>query len=116
MSRVKRGLVSRRKHNKLLGLAKGYRGSRSRLIRTAKTAVLQAGQYAYNGRKNRKRDFRSLWVTRISEAVKSLDISYSAFINKLKKANIVLDRKTLSDLVVNDFESFKYVVEMAKKA
>lgn len=116
MARVKRGLVSRRKHNKLLDLAKGYRGSRSRLVRTAKTAVLQAGQYAYNGRKNRKRDFRSLWVTRISEAVKPLDISYSVFINKLKKANIVLDRKTLSDLVVNDFESFKHVVEMAKKA
>ena len=114
--RIKRGLVSRRKHNKLLGLAKGYRGSRSRLVRTAHAAVLQAGQYAYAGRKHRKRDFRSLWVVRISEAVKPLDISYSVFMNKLKKSHIALDRKTLADLVVNDFESFKHVVEMAKKA
>jgi len=116
MARVKRGTVSRRKHNKLLGLAKGYRGSRSRLIRTAKTAVLQAGQYAYQGRKNRKRDFRALWITRISEAVKPMDISYSVFMDKLHKSNITLDRKTLSDLVVSDPETFKHVVETAKKA
>lgn len=116
MARVKRGLVSRRRHNKLLDLAQGYRGSRSKLIRTAKTAVLQAGQYAYNGRKNRKRDFRSLWIVRISEAVKPLDISYSVFINKLKKLQIGLDRKILAELVVNDAETFKHVVEMAKKA
>lgn len=114
--RVKRGLVSRRKHNKLFELAKGYRGTRSRLVRTAKQAVLQAGQYAFQGRKNRKRDFRNLWVTRISEAVKKENVSYSVFMNKLKKANIVLDRKILSDLVLNDPESFKSVVEAAKKA
>lgn len=116
MARVKRGLVSRRKHNKLLGLARGYRGSRSRLIRTAKQAVLQAGQYAFAGRKNRKRDFRALWITRISEAVKPYEISYSLFMSKLTKSNIALDRKTLADLVVNDPETFKHVVEMAKKA
>ncbi len=116
MARVKRGLVSRRRHNKLLKLAEGYRGSRSRLIRTAKAAVLHSGQYAFQGRKNRKRDFRTLWITRISEAVKPLEISYSIFISKLHKANIALDRKSLADLVTNDPESFKHVVEMAKNA
>lgn len=116
MARVKRGLVSRRKHNKLLSLAKGYRGSRSRLIRTAKQAVLQAGQYSFAGRKNRKRDFRSLWITRISESVKPFEISYSVFMDRLHKSNVTLDRKTLADLVVNDPETFTYVVEMAKNA
>lgn len=114
--RVKRGLVSKRKHRKLLGLAKGYRGSRSTLIRTAKSAVLHSGQYAFQGRKNRKRDFRSLWITRISEAVKPFDISYSLFISRLKHSNIILDRKTLADLVVNDPETFKSVVDAVTKA
>ena len=113
--RVKRGLVSRRKHNKVLSLAKGYRGSRSKLLRTAKTAVLQAGQYAFQGRKNRKQDFRTLWITRISEAVKLQGMSYSVFINRLLKAQVKLDRKILSDLVVNDPEAFTTVVELAKK-
>lgn len=116
MARVKRGTTSRRRHNKVLGLAKGYRGSRSRLVRTAKAAVLHSGQYAFQGRKNRKRDFRTLWITRISEAVKPFDISYSVFINMLHKANIALDRKTLADLVVTDPEAFKHVVETVKKA
>jgi len=114
--RVKRGVSSRHKHNKLLSLAKGYRGTRSRLVRTAKQAVLQAGQYAFAGRKNRKRDFRQLWITRISEAVKLQDLSYSVFMDKLKKAQIALDRKMLADLVVSDPETFTYVVEMVKKA
>lgn len=114
--RVKRGLVSRRKHNKLLELAAGYRGSRSKLIRTAKQAVLQAGQYAYAGRKNRKRDFRALWITRISEAAKQREFSYSVFMNKLKESNVTLDRKMLADIVVNDPETFTALVEMAKKA
>ena len=114
--RVKRGLVSRRKHNKVLKLAKGYRGSRSKLLRTAKTAVLQAGQYAFQGRKNRKQDFRTLWITRIAEAVKLQGMSYSVFIHKLVQAQIKLDRKILSDLVVNDPEAFTSVVELAKKA
>jgi len=112
--RVKRGVVSKRKHNKLLKLAEGYRGTRSSLIRTAKQAVLQAGQYAFAGRKNRKRDFRSLWITRISEAVKPLDMSYSVFINKLKKLNIQLDRKILADLVTTEPDVFKHIVEKAK--
>lgn len=116
MARVKRGLVSRRRHNKLLSLAKGYRGSRSRLVRTAKAAVLQAGQYAFQGRKNRKRDFRSLWITRISEASKQQGISYSVLMKKLQVMNVKLDRKMLADLVVNDTETFRHMVEMAKKA
>ncbi len=114
--RVKRGLVSRRKHNKVLKLAKGYRGSRSRLVRTAKAAVLHSGPYAFQGRKNRKRDFRALWITRISEATKLQEISYSVFMHKLKVANITLDRKILSDLVLNDPETFTHIVETAKKA
>lgn len=114
--RVKRGVVSRRKHNKLLELAGGYRGSRSKLIRTAKQAVLQAGQYAFAGRKNRKKDFRALWITRISEAAKQQEVSYSSLMNKLKKAQVGLDRKMIADIIVNDPETFTYLVEMAKKA
>lgn len=114
--RVKRGVVSRRKHNKIFDLTKGYRGSRNRLVRTAKTAILQAGQYSFAGRKNRKRDFRALWITRISEAVKEYSISYSKFIKSLQKLQINLNRKMLADLVLNDKESFKKIVEMAKKA
>ena len=114
--RVKRGVVSRRKHNKLLEQAAGYRGTRSKLVRTAKQAVLQAGQYAFAGRKNRKRDFRALWITRISEAAKSREVSYSKLMNSLKKAKVELDRKMLADIVVNDPETFTNLVEMAKKA
>ena len=114
MARVKRGVVSRRKHNKLLAAAKGYRGTKSRLIKTAHEAVLHAGAYAYHGRKLRKRDFRSLWITRIGEAVKAEGISYSVFINKLTKTNILLDRKILSDLVLNHPDAFKKVVSTAK--
>ena len=116
MARVKRGVVSRRKHNKLLKLTKGYRGTKSRLIRVAHEAALHAGQYAYHGRKLRKRNFRTLWITRISSAVKEQGLSYSVFINKLKKANIVLDRKILSHLLVEDPKTFQKVVEVAKKA
>lgn len=114
--RVKRGIVSRRKHKKLLGLTKGFRGTKSRLVRVAKEAALHAGAYAYHGRKIRKRDFRQLWITRISEAVKLQGISYSVFINKLKKEKIELDRKILADLVVNDPATFKQIVEHAKHA
>ncbi len=115
MARIKRGVVSKRKHNKLLDLTKGFRGTKSTLIREAKAASLHAGQYAYNGRKERKSDFRSLWIIRIGEAVKQYGLSYSVFINKLKKANIELDRKILSSLVVEDPEAFKHVVNLAKK-
>jgi len=114
MARIKRGTVSRRKHNKLLGLTKGYRGTKSKLVKVAREAALHAGQYAYHGRKLRKRDFRSLRIVRISEAVKKEDLSYSVFINKLKKANIELDRKILSNLIVEDPATFKQVVDKVK--
>jgi len=114
MSRIKRGTVSRRKHNKLLGLTKGYRGTKSKLVKVAHEAALHAGQYAYHGRKLRKRDFRTLWITRISEAVKKEDLSYSVFIDRLHKANIALDRKILSNLIVEDPSTFKHIVDKVK--
>lgn len=114
MARVKRGIVSRRKHNKLRKLTKGYRGTKSKLIRDAKQAELHAGAYAYHGRKRKKREFRRLWITRIGEAAKVEGISYSVFIDKLKKGNIELDRKILSELVVNDPATFKQIVNSVK--
>lgn len=116
MARVKRGTTSKRKHKKLLASTKGYRGTKSKLIRTAKEASLHADSYAYHGRKIRKRDFRSLWITRISEATKKEGVSYSVFVSGLKKKNIELDRKILSDLVVNNPEVFKSIVSEAKNA
>lgn len=116
MARVKRGTVSRRKHNKLLKLNKGYRGTKSRLIRAGKEAELHARQYSYHGRKLKKRNFRSLWIIRIGEAVKQQDLSYSVFINKLKKANIELDRKILSKLILEDPKTFEQIVQTAKSA
>lgn len=116
MSRVKRGTVSRRKHVKLLSLTKGFKGTKSTLIKEAKSASLHAGQYAYHGRKIKKGDFRTLWITRIGEAVKLQGLSYSVFINKLKKANIELDRKILSNLLNEDPAAFKHVVDTIKKA
>ncbi len=112
--RVKRGIVSKRKHNKLATLTKGYRGTKSRLVRKQQEAVLHAGAYAYHGRKLRKRDIRALWITRISEAAKKEGISYSVLINKLKKDKIDLDRKILSELVLNDPETFKKIVASVK--
>jgi len=112
--RVKRGTISRRKHNKVMELTKGYRGTRNRLIRTAKTASLQAGQYAFHGRKLRKRDFRTLWITRIGEAVREENLSYSAFMRKVKKAQIVIDRKILAQLLATDPLAFKAIVKQAK--
>jgi large subunit ribosomal protein L20 len=114
MPRVKRGMVSRRKHNKLLELAKGYRGTKSSLIKSAHDAVLHANQYSFHGRKLRKRDFRSLWITRISEAVKKENMSYSVFINKLKVAKVTIDRKILSELIVNDPAVFKQIVDKVR--
>ncbi|OGH37410.1 MAG: 50S ribosomal protein L20 [Candidatus Levybacteria bacterium RIFCSPLOWO2_01_FULL_38_21] len=116
MARVKRGTVSRRKHKKLLKKTKGYRGTKSRLIKVAKEAELHARAYSYHGRKLKKRDLRSLWITRIGEAVKKEGLSYSKFINELKKANIELDRKILSDLIVNDPTTFKKVVENVRRS
>lgn len=114
MARIKRGTVSRRKHNKLAKAVKGYRGTKHRLVKTAKEALLHAGAYAYHGRKLRKRNIRSLWIVRISEAAKKEGISYSKLMDKLKKDKIELDRKILADLVVNDPETFKKIVSSVK--
>lgn len=111
MARIKRGTVSKRKHNKLGKLTKGYRGTKHRLIKAATEASLHAGAYAYHGRKLRKRDIRSLWIVRISEASKKEGISYSKLINALKKSNIELDRKILSDLILNDPKTFTQIVK-----
>lgn len=114
MARIKRGVVSKRKHNKLGELTKGYRGTKHRLTKAAKEAALHAGAYAFHGRKLRKRDIRALWIVRIGEAAKKEGISYSVLINKLKKDKIELDRKILADLVVNDPETFKKLVTSVK--
>ena len=115
MAHVKRGMVSRRKHIKLLKLAKGYRQNRSRNVKQAKEAVLHAGAYAFHGRKTKKRTFRALWNVRISEALKKEGMAYHVFINLLKKENIGLDRKILSNLVTEDPETFKHIVAEVKK-
>jgi large subunit ribosomal protein L20 len=114
MARVKRGIVSRRKHNKLASLTKGYRGTKSRLIKAAKEAQLHAGAYAYHGRKVKKRDIRALWITRISEAAKKEGVSYSRLMDQFKKANIEVDRKILSELVLNDLQTFKELIRSSK--
>src|SRR4030067_1985248 len=111
MARVKRGTVSRRKHKKILAANKGYRGTKSKLIRVAKEAHLHAGAYAYQGRKNRKRDLRRLWILRIGEAAKQEGTSYSVLIDKLKKANILLDRKILSEIIATDRPTFSEIVK-----
>lgn len=107
MARIKRGVVSRRKHNKLLTLAKGYRMSRSTLIGQAKDAVLHAGEYAFAGRKLKKRDFRSLWITRLNAAVRANGIKYNTFIHKLKENKITLDRKVLSTIAADHPQAFE---------
>ncbi len=112
--RVKRGVTSHAKHKKIMVANKGYRMTKRRLIRVAKEAYLHAGEYAFAGRKNRKRDFRRLWITRISESVKQNDLSYSVFMNKLKSANIELDRKVLSDLILDHPDAFAAVIDKVK--
>jgi large subunit ribosomal protein L20 len=114
MARVKRGIVSRRKHNKLAGLTKGYRGTKSRLIKAAKEASLHAGAYAFHGRKLKKRDMRTLWIVRIGEAAKKEGISYSRLMDQLKKSKVELDRKILSELVLNDPETFAEIIKSTK--
>ena len=116
MPRVKRGVQARRKHKKVLKQAKGYYGARSRIYRVATQAVTKAGQYAYRDRKVKKRTFRSLWIARINAATRELDMSYSQFIAGLKKANIELDRKVLSDIAIHDKPAFAALVEQAKAA
>lgn len=116
MPRVKGGPRARKRHKKILKLAKGYRGTRSTLYRRANEAVLRAGEHAFRGRKERKRDFRKLWITRINGALTPYELSYSRFVNGLKKANVELNRKMLSEMAINDPESFKAIVEKVKKA
>ena len=116
MARVKGGTVARARRKKTLKLAKGYYGAKSKLFKTAKEAVMKSGQYAYIGRRQRKRDFRRLWITRISAACKLNGINYSTFMNGLNKAGITLNRKVLADLAVNDAAAFTQLVEKAKAA
>lgn len=116
MARVKGALSTRKRRKKILKLAKGYYGGKSKLFRTAKEAVMKSGQYAYIGRKQRKRDFRRLWITRISAACKMNDTNYSTFMNGLKKAGIDLNRKMLSEIAISDPIAFKDLVNQAKEA
>lgn len=109
--RVKRGITSRAKHNKLFRANKGYRMTKRRLTSVAREAYLHAGEYAYRGRKSKKRDFRALWITRISEAVKLRGLSYSSFVHKMKEAHIDLDRKTMAHLIVENPDAFDAVVQ-----
>lgn len=114
MARIKGGMNARRKHNKVLKLAKGYRGSRSKHYRVAKQSVMRAMATAYRGRKERKRQFRQLWIARINAASRMNGMSYSVFMNGLHKAGIELDRKVLADLAVNDAAAFKSLVEKVR--
>lgn len=116
MARVKRGVVAKQKHKKILKQAKGYYGARSRVFRVAKQAVIKAGQYAYRDRKQRKRQFRSLWITRINAAARLCGLSYSRLMNGLDKAGIELDRKILADIAVHDLKAFEAIAEKAKLA
>ena len=112
----KRGVNAVKKRRKILKQAKGYFGAKSKLYRTAREQVMKSGQYAYIGRKQKKRDFRALWITRINAACRLNDISYSGFIDGLKKANVTLNRKVLADMAVREPEAFANLVEVAKKA
>lgn len=114
--RVKRGVTSRAKHKKIFRANKGYRMTKRRLIRVAKEAYLHAGEYAFAGRKNKKRDFRSLWITRISHAVKEKGMSYSVFMSNLKKAKILLDRKVIAYFVTNKPEVFDAIFTSSQGA
>ncbi len=116
MSRVKGGVTSKRRHNKLLKSTKGYRMSKSTLVKVAKEAALHAGQYAYAGRKLRKRDMRELWIIRVNAAARQVGLSYSTFINGLKKANIEIDRKILANIAFDDMATFTQIAEKAKAA
>jgi large subunit ribosomal protein L20 len=114
MTRVKRGVVARARHKKVLALAKGYRGRRGNVYRIAKEAVMKAGQYAYRDRRQRKRQFRNLWIVRINAACRELGLSYSKFMNGLLKAEVAVDRKVLSNLALSDKAAFAKLVEVAK--
>ena len=114
MARVKRGVTAKVKHKKILKKAKGYVGAHSRVFRSAKQAVIKAGQYAYRDRRQKKRQFRSLWIARINAACRELGLPYSRFISGLAKAEISVDRKVLSHLAINDKPAFAQFIEIAK--
>ncbi len=114
MARVKRGVTARARHKKVLNAAKGYYNARRKVFRVAKQAVTKAAQYAYIGRKQRKRQFRALWIVRINAAARMYEISYSRLINGMKKANILMDRKALADLAYHDIKAFGAIAEKAK--
>ncbi|WP_071433440.1 50S ribosomal protein L20 [Angelakisella massiliensis] len=116
MARVKRAMMTRKRRKKVLKLAKGYFGAKSTHFKMAKQAVMKSGNYAYIGRKQKKRDFRKLWITRISAACRTNGMNYSQFMNGLKKAGINLNRKMLSELAINDAAAFTALVEQAKAA
>ncbi len=114
MARVKRGMRTRARHHKILKQAKGYFGHKSKLFKVANQAVMKSGAYAYRDRKNKKRDFRKLWIQRINAAARINGLSYSRFMNGLKKADIALDRKVLSDIAITDPKGFTALCEKAK--
>ncbi len=116
MARVKRGVIARRRHKKIISKAKGYYNARRKVFRVAKQAVTKALQYAYIGRKQRKRQFRALWIVRINAGARQFGLSYSRLMNGLKKANISVDRKVLADIAVHDIAAFGALAEKAKAA
>lgn len=116
MPRVKRGVTARARHKKVLDKAKGYFGARSRVYRVAKQAVIKAAQYAYRDRRQKKRDFRALWIVRINAAARECGMSYSTFMNGLKKSMIEVDRKVLADIAVHDRAAFAKLAEHAKQS
>ena len=116
MSRVKRGIRTRARHKKILKQAKGYFGKKSKLFKVANQAVLKSGNYAYRDRRQKKRDFRKLWIARINAAARQNGLSYSKFMNGLKVAGVELDRKVLSDIAITDPKAFAALVEQAKAA
>jgi large subunit ribosomal protein L20 len=116
MARIKGAMMTRKRRNKVLKLAKGYWGGKSKLFKTAKEAVMKSGQYAYIGRRLKKRDFRKLWITRISAACKMNGMNYSTFINGINKAGITINRKMLSEIAINDETGFSAICEKAKEA
>jgi large subunit ribosomal protein L20 len=116
MARVKRGVVAKSRHNKVLKKAKGYYGARSKLFKTAKQAVIKAGQYAYRDRRQRKRQFRALWIARINAAARLHGMSYSRLINGMNRAEMEIDRKVLADIAVRDPEAFGAIAAQAKSA
>jgi len=116
MARVKRGVTAARRHKKVLGKAKGYYNARRKVYRVAKQAVIKAGQYAYAGRRLKKRDYRALWIQRINAGARNFELSYSRMMSGLKKAGIEIDRKALADLAVHDLEAFGAIARKAKAA